>query len=1039
MLPEKERKYFFKQINYNIEKIKAGNVLYAPGSIAYYTATGNYFGYVNYKKNIETNVNTKVLIKSEGFKTLDYNIPTKLKKDALSPYSIDNLLINGKNKNDEVIAGNSIKIGAEVQIPYYPYGNLHWLNNIVLGFVLPEGVSVDRESIIAETKKNKNIKPVKFEDVDLYNGYKMYKVFIPSDVIIGFANEDLDTIDAGEILKFSAILNVDNEVKGQTVNLNRVLYVASVKTNELEPIYNGSAGSYNWAKKTDTYDLNGDGKTDDTIAGVNESNKLAFKIIPQTDFFTIKDFINVNNNDYGPKADINEKEDLLNYKLNFKFNKSANFDDFKYYIPIPKYNSGIDKHLIKNTDKIVQLGLQNNVEVVGDELFNIFYTVDSGMNIDKVDSANWVTAENVTNFNDVTMIKLVTKKTGTLSGNSEINFKFKYSGNDYLKEAGYKVELHSAGKLKYSINGNSTEGIFATNGVKINLNPTMKLPDVVLTAAPDRKPKISGNVNTYTVNESELSSFHNLHNVVLNTKEYIGNNLNMDSNEANKTFGITLSVNSGSEINLLSDNFATIQNAIIGNGKNAKFKYIIYNANNLSDDIMNRSINIVYKSNNGLTLKQKIVINRELKKIGDPATAIISKKAYGLFEQPLHTSKEVNIGKNTNFSVQFKVNYIPNLYNQRFFKFSKKLPIGTKITLYEYVGNKNPTYWYYKVKNETDSIDIADFVKMGYTDKKYNKINDNNYIKEVYMLMFDFKEVENNNLNKIQVHLEINSDRVENFISESLSANLHDNSVFTMKNTKEKFNIKDDINLIYNLESASFDIHNYHLAYCITVDENLPKDTYIIVNYKKSGKENVKYYKNSNNQFIIPLGQVENTGKSDILFKFNTDIELNKSSYNMVVDLMNSASEEFDTPLLGKKIIGKNITLENNISDSPSIKILDIDNRVIQKNDLSNNHSVGLNYLKSANSKITLELQKKNGTEYKKINDKLINVNGSFVNNDGVFDISLNNGNNDISIKLSESTNVGTYRLLFVIKDLNDNIIFKIPYSIIISDNLEMD
>ena len=50
MLPEKERKYFFKQINYNIEKIKAGNVLYSPGSIAYYTATGNYFGYVNYKK-----------------------------------------------------------------------------------------------------------------------------------------------------------------------------------------------------------------------------------------------------------------------------------------------------------------------------------------------------------------------------------------------------------------------------------------------------------------------------------------------------------------------------------------------------------------------------------------------------------------------------------------------------------------------------------------------------------------------------------------------------------------------------------------------------------------------------------------------------------------------------------------------------------------------------------------------------------------------------------------------------------------------------
>ena len=59
------------------------------------------------------------------------------------------------------------------------------------------------------------------------------------------------------------------------------------------------------------------------------------------------------------------------------------------------------------------------------------------------------------------------------------------------------------------------------------------------------------------------------------------------------------------------------------------------------------------------------------------------------------------------------------------------------------VYKRQPTYWYYRVENETDTINIADFKKMGYTSQKYNNLGEGNYIKEVYMMTFDFKDVKN--------------------------------------------------------------------------------------------------------------------------------------------------------------------------------------------------------------------------------------------------------------------------------------------------------
>ena len=1050
LLPEKERKYFFKQIKYDIEKIKAGKVLYEPSSIANYDNIGNYFGYVNYKKYEDKAIHTKFTISSEGMADLEYVEATYFRKIALAPYSISNLLINDKVSNSQVIAGNSIKIGGEVEIPYYPYGNLHWINNIVIGFVLPDGIDINKESIVLATKKNKAIKPLKLEQVNLYNGNKMWKIYAPTDLVIGFANENIDVIENGRFLKFEVVLDVSDNIEGQTLNLNKILYVTTTKFNEFEPIYNGSNGSLEWSKKVDKYDLNGDGKTDDIIGGVNDSNKLSFKIIPENDFFRIKDSINVNNGDYSKNVEISKEKDLLNYKISLKFSKNATFENFAYYIPIPKKSSGIDKYMIKTKDKIFDLALNSQVEVLGDDLYTVLYTLKGGINIDVADFVEWVTADKIYNFNDVAMIKIVPKKSGVLNPNTEINVKLKYSGNDFDNEVGNKIELNSAAKIKYLNNGNVTEGIFGTKGVTIDAKSLKELSDITLTAAPDRKPLIPGNLNTYffsTKALSVLNTFHNLkivnietNNVILKTKDYINNNLNMNSVDANNNFAIGLSIDGTREYDLIQNgNFDNFENeAFVGYGKVRSWKYTIYNANNLSDNITDRYIIITYKSNNGLILKQKIIINREIKKATNPVSSIVEGSRYGLFDE---NQEGIGINKKSSFTAQFVLNYIPKFYTDKNLFFDQKLPVGTKITLYDYVKDENPTYWYYKVDREIIRLNISDFNKMGSINKKYNNSSENNYIKEVYVLIFDFKDVERNRLAKMTFTFEMNGEKSEKYTSNSLFAGIYREHTFNLNQIPNNLNIKDSINLNYNVNFGNLGRNTYFddkkLSYVITVDEDFPKDAYLLVKDSNSEMKEAKYFRNSKNQFIFSAGELMNFLFNDISCQFYTDVPLKKTKYNVKVELMLSKTSDARKPLMGDVLATKNVVLENTIEENSSIEIMENTNRIFTKNDLKNNQILKIKYLHTSRVKISVEFQQKVSNEYITLKDKLISVDGRTQNKDGVFELNLKNGDNDVLFKFSEMLNTGTYRFIVKVKDFNDNTIYEIPYAIIISENID--
>ena len=164
----------------------------------------------------------------------------------------------------------------------------------------------------------------------------------------------------------------------------------------------------------------------------------------------------------------------------------------------------------------------------------------------------------------------------------------------------------------------------------------------------------------------------------------------------------------------------------------------------------------------------------------------------------------------------------------------------------------------------------------------------------------------------------------------------------------------------------------------------------------------------------------------------NSNIDL----FNVKIDLMFSNSYYGEEPLMGELVDTKEFQIRNKVINNSSLEINDINNRVISKSDLNVNQLLEIKYIKNDENKMFIELDRKIGSEYKKISDKLISIDENVINENGVFNLSLDNGDNEVTFKLDKSIEIGTYRLLFIIKDSNNNIVSEIPYNIIVKDDL---
>lgn len=1044
MLPEAHRKYYFKTIKFELFTIKSGAKLYAQSATASITGAGNFYGYIDESATVDSNIRHKTTVTSSdtNIAVLSKEIKTTLNLSNKTAYMINSASMS----KESITAGESLILKTAVKAITYPYGNSTWLRDIVVGLVLPEGVSVNEQGIEAKFYNNTKITDFSVETpINIENGNVLWKIKLASDICIGLADENLGGLTNSninnEVINFSIQLDTSAMMNASTLFATDMIFVAGYNQT------NSAGGSYSYAGKVDTYDLNDNGSVTDKVGGLSSTNTVSCQISPLSSSLDAFSSIYVTHKGNITSEDVEQKinsfDDVITYNLDIGCSSGGYIDNFQYYIPIPKNVNLEDGFLISNSsDQRFGLTLQNAAVVSGSNIFNVQYTFEENLNYnDAKNIKNWYNASQVVNWNDVTMIKLTVIGGVIYNGdNSRISINLKYEGNNYGEQAGFETIWSSGGYYNYISNGRILSGNFNTNTVAVKLNYELNLDDIILTAAYGMNPQIEGNINEKNVYDNipkfiKEQSFSikeiETYNVNLQTKDYILNNLEMTGVEANQTFAISVSLNDGDLYDVTLDNLVNIGLNPSNSVPILKFK--LYNANSLNENIQSRYIVVKLESNNGVRLIQKIIINREIAKVTEVAPSIIAGSNYTILNE---IASNVSIGKRSSFTAQFTADYIPSLYSEQKIVFSSSLPIGTTITFVDIKENHNQTYWYYIVSEaNVSSISLNEFKQMGkITNSNYTFIEGSNLINEQFLFVVDFMNCSSYlNNGAYTVELIFDGTTVDDFNSTNLNFSIKDQRTFNLSSKSSNVNILNSFDVFYNLsevEAVETNHSGKKLSLVIKMDDDsdnlFPLDSYIEVN-------NNKYHLNNENEFIIPLGDVQ-SGSGEVTLKLISNIlSAEQVDYDINIGLWVSATANANLPKYGELVSELNMIITDIKKVSPSLKILSLEDRVRELSNIHDTFNLTYSYIVDGDCNATIEIYKKDGSGYQKLTNALTQVNGNTNHYMGTFDIEPISGTNELKFNLSSIVDSGTYRI--VLKVFNeDELLLEVPSNFILID-----
>lgn len=1033
------KQYFFKTIKYQLQTIDAGDSLFSSSSPFAIGTPGNFYGYVNDSVGSGTTAKTKITISSPNnleITSLNTTIKSVATDSSKTSFYFDNVSMS----ENSIQAGNSLNLSGTLKCISYPYTNSTWLNDIVIGLVLPSGVSVNEQGIRASTSGISNITGFTVASKELGDGTNLWTIKYPSNVYIGYLTESFSELSSGYYTDFSIQLDTSSTMNNTSLFANNLLYGAGINQE------NGILGSYAWTQKTDIHDINENGNTNDIIAGVNSTDTTTCQITAKIESLDITDSIILNSqgNIGNEKNEIFTltQDDVIIYNVDIACNNSGKAEDFCGYIPIPKLTTGRDELLVESSiSDSFNMKLQSAVSLTGSDIYTIYYSFEEGLTYETAKTAvTWYLASDIESNNDlsfdnVTMIKVVANNIIQTSNNTRITVNMKYSGDNYVQDAGLKNIWHSGFYFNYITNELNSAGNCFTKGVKANLTVTSNLPEITLTAAKDMTPIISENKNEYTATyeqfkKNQIFSIVNVenYNVSLKSKQYVLNNTTMSGIKADETFAITAQINGQTEKDILET--VSTEPILLGNvDKNnlLEYKFKIYNANTITDNTQTRYIIVTLKSDNGITLKQKININRELTEASNPQSAIVAGKRYITFDD---TTTSVTITQDSAITAQFVIDYIPNSYTNQKLKFSNLLPINTKLILMDLSDFSTPNYWSYKTTSYISEIKLTDFIKMGTKTEKYVRPIGDDTIRNKFLVLMDFSECTEFLQEETSIQMNFTSVIDSDFNSTELKFVPTTKRSFELINSLTEVAVGDDLQINYNMISNSSAESKYlgrKLSLVINAPTSIPLDSYIIAN-------DTKYYLNTNKQFIIPLSDVQN-GNGEIVVNLNSNsLPIEQINYECSIQLWVSATANAKAPLLGELVAENNVTFTKLAELKPALIALDMNKRALKKDDLTLANTLIFNYKPADNCKVEIELQQKNGNVYQKITDRLNQVNNSTEHNLGVFQISATSGENTITYNLSSETTAGTYRFVLRVKDENNNKLLEVPYNFIILD-----
>lgn len=1051
--------YYIQSISYNTYLQKGTKYHYETAHLKRNRVldSGTFQGYLEGELNSIANATLKIS-STDGTTPITADGKTEVTSTETSTVSdedyigmaINNVNIEG-SATQSISAGSSVTLNVSGIISAEEYAvpgtsrvnGYHVLRDGIFYVCLPEGVSISGAEQVKIRSNGKEVPsgtPQRITSAVKVNGVDAYWWAIPAN---GLDTKSDNTVTAAIELSTSesmagVVWDFSNRVALRAANQMLSWSAASTMTTLYNTVDAMKKAKIDTVTALADY-LSENGETQNLgLEFMNHNASVKLNIARAEAKMDVDTFINSSESSASDtdEVTISKADSTVNYGVKIACTEEGTAKDFNYYIPITRTDSTIDTSALV-CKKEIGLELSNKVNIKADTIresgsdelpFIVYYTTDSGLNASSIrkDSVNWT--ENPDDYSKVTAVRISTKPDAVLSEGDSYDFavpmQYDNAAKDFETQAGSVASWRSFGHYTYTRNGATTTNTYPCDSKSVRVRYVKDMRSTPIALKMD-----TGAANSYIDGNQQLPTtfVRDQKLTIKSVNTSSGTQLinsspsNLTGADANSRFKISFNVNNISAITLPS----TGSNWTVGSGKTITIQARGDFSKALTDVTTDRYVDVVL-GNDDVNIILRIKLERKV------AAASVDGSGVALGEQfqVPKVSDNCSISKDSAFTALYEIkNFIPGNYNGQFLRWqddsgnSVSFPTGTTITMMEVDGQSKVTsYWY--AKPTGSSVNLSDFTRMGGTAKYNYNTSSATATSLRYLFVVNFGQANAaTGSYRLAFDAQAKSD-VSVFTSVPLNVILGKTKSYDVSTSGLASPEAPAVSADYQVAEAEGNdsyTEGKSLSLVLTPRNagTLPRDAQITY----CGE---KYSCNSNGKIILPLGTIES---GTAVLKLTSDMfpEV-AATYSFDGDLYLSNSDKSEAPMNGKKVATTVINFEKSKAQPPSFRITGT--QVASQSDWSKGQPITVQPENLSGYTVTV-------TSYSglkgsgKVTDLVSSVSGLFDFKDGVGIYNSGHASTGTLI-LSSTAKVGTYRLVFEVKDSEDNTVMTVPYYIVV-------
>jgi hypothetical protein len=821
----------------------------------------------------------------------------------------------------------------------------------------------------------------------------------------------------------------------------------------------------------DTYDLNGNNSTTDTVGTFDQKTvKTSISIIGAPAQLDVEGQIRKSDGTVSSDAaTMEDYTDYFYYDLTISNTSGGVARDFTYLIPLLTQTHDETDFVSERED--IRFVLLNRPELytIGGTDFELYYTTTTFLDYDdayaSADGSEWFHYSQLTaeQYDKVTMLKLRTKDDAPIQHGDSVTvslyLNYHEDALEYLTDAGKKVTWASRGYYSYEAATSSMTGHLSSNPITVSLKAVIiyvdeganpELESVHLTADANDTANLALKTDAFDLQAFDKAQTYTIAKV----GTAVGSTGNVvlvpygsaipDPN-SNDTFGIQVQITYDTGSGTYQSTPTSLHEVGTDVGSvdantPAKFTFYLSHGKAISQNTEGLMANIILLGDNGVAIDITIDIHRVLTQATAGESGLFAGEVYIMQDAALQES--VLISNRSTLTAQFSNEGVtPNNYDKRELTFGIPLPQGTMITMADLTDTAAPKYYYYPVTtDDLTSLELTAFLAMGNVNTKYQYSASDEQIYETFLFVFFFPTNSTLNYNTaitFTLHPTLEASSTISKSEASFNFSVQGATAFSLTTQEREVDYGDAFTLTVTSTPPANVPDNYYYSQRMTLvlqssspNAPLTSDATLFV-------EDKEYHPDRYGRFIIPLESVGVNAKTlTRTISFRSFTQPHASLHACLFTHSGTEGLPF-----GGEPVGQAVEVNIRERIKPALLVTGMRSRILHRDtELKADVPFGIQLQNiGANDSLTLEVQQKRANAYSTMTTALNTLDGSAEHKQGVFFVQVTPVEDPSSpyaqsLRLRFNPNIpaGTYRILFTATANGHTL--TVPYDFIVTE-----